>query len=63
MSEKNLIEIFPIGDKNDAYAQYFDGQSYLNVISDSQVFIANVTFELSCRNLYNRLNRKGKSHS
>lgn len=47
--EKNL-SVFPIGDKNDAYAQYFDGQSYLSVISDKQIFIANVTFEPACRN-------------
>ena len=39
MSDKNLSEVFAIGDKNDAYAQYFDGQSYLNVISDRRVFI------------------------
>ena len=44
------LSIFPIGEKNDAYAQYFDGQSYLSVISKEQVFIANVTFEPGCRN-------------
>ena len=37
--------IFPIGAPNDAYAQYFSGQSYLAPISSSQVSIANVTFE------------------
>ena len=42
--------IFPIGDPNDAYAQYFSGQSYLAPISSSQVSIANVTFEPGCRN-------------
>ena len=42
--------IFPIGDPNDAYAQYFDGQSYLSVISDSQIPFMNVTFEPGCRN-------------
>lgn len=42
--------IFPIGAPNDAYAQYFSGQSYLAPISSSQVSIANVTFEPSCRN-------------
>ena len=42
--------IVPIGDPNDAYAQYFSGQSYLAPISSSQVSIANVTFEPGCRN-------------
>lgn len=39
--------IFPIGEPNDAYAQYFDGKSYLAPIVDN---IANVTFEPGCRN-------------
>ncbi len=39
-----------MGEPNDAYAQYFDGQSYLAVVSDSQVPIHNVTFEPGCRN-------------
>ena len=42
--------IVPIGAPNDAYAQYFSGQSYLAPISSSQVSIANVTFEPGCRN-------------
>lgn len=42
--------IFLIGAPNDAYAQYFSGQSYLAPISSSQVSIANVTFEPGCRN-------------
>ena len=42
--------IFPIGAPNNAYAQYFSGQSYLAPISSSQVSIANVTFEPGCRN-------------
>lgn len=42
--------IFPIGAPNDAYAQYFSGQSYLAPISSGQVSIANVTFEPGCRN-------------
>lgn len=41
---------FPIGDPNDAYAQYFVGQSYLATVSDQQVPIFNVTFEPGCRN-------------
>ena len=42
--------IFPIGEPNTAYAQYFIGNSYLARISSEQVPIANVTFEPSCRN-------------
>ncbi len=45
--------IFPIGEKNDAYAQYFIGQSYLQgLISDPKISVgvANVTFEPACRN-------------
>ncbi len=40
------------GAPNDAYAQYFTGQSYLNPLTDPEKtqFIANVTFEPSCRN-------------
>ena len=42
--------IFPIGNKNDAFAKYFIGQSYLAPLSTSQVGIFNVTFEPRCRN-------------
>ncbi|MFP7366006.1 cupin domain-containing protein [Corynebacterium callunae] len=48
MAENNPL--FSLGDSNDAYAQYFIGQSYLNVLSTTGVFIANVTFEPGCRN-------------
>ena len=41
---------FPIGQVNDAYAQYFTGQSYLQPLSQQQVNIFNVTFEPGCRN-------------
>ena len=42
--------IFPIGEPNTAYAQYFTGNSYLAPISREQVSISNVTFEPRCRN-------------
>ena len=42
--------MFPLGQPNDAYAQYFIGQSYLAPLSTEQVFVANVTFEPGCRN-------------
>ncbi|MCD8366644.1 MAG: carboxymuconolactone decarboxylase family protein [Clostridiales bacterium] len=42
--------VFPIGAPNDAFAQYFIGQSYLAPVSTEQVGICNVTFEPGCRN-------------
>lgn len=42
--------VFPIGQPNDAFAQYFIGQSYLAPVSTEQVGIFNVTFEPGCRN-------------
>lgn len=42
--------IFPIGQPNTAYAQYFIGQSYLAPLTSEQVPVSNVTFEPRCRN-------------
>lgn len=44
--------VFGKGQPNDAYARYFDGQSFLNPLVDanSPLFLANVTFEPGCRN-------------
>ena len=42
-----------MGNPNDAFAQYFIGNSYLNPLNEfgeSPVFVANVTFEPGCRN-------------
>ncbi len=53
LSEKDRYAqtiMFPIGEPNDAYKQYFIGQSYLAPISTSQVKMFNVTFEPKCRN-------------
>ncbi|MEZ7195167.1 cupin domain-containing protein [Pseudodesulfovibrio karagichevae] len=50
MSEGKFREIFERGPENIAYAQYFAGQSYLNILSGEGVVIANVTFEPGCRN-------------
>lgn len=41
---------FALGQPNDAYAQYFSGQSYLNPLSTEQVGVYNVTFEPTVRN-------------
>ena len=53
MTEKERYQntiFFPIGEANDAYAQYFVGQSYLAPVSTEQIPIYNVTFEPGCRN-------------
>ncbi|MDE6502030.1 MAG: carboxymuconolactone decarboxylase family protein [Ruminococcus sp.] len=53
MTEKEKYQntiFFPIGETNDAFAQYFVGQSYLAPVSTEQVPIFNVTFEPACRN-------------
>ena len=44
---------FGIGAPNDAFAQFFSGQSYLRPLTEfgkCPVFLANVTFEPGCRN-------------
>lgn len=50
MKTNEFNTIFPKGGKNNAYAQYFIGQSYLNMLSTKGVVIGNVTFEPGCRN-------------
>ena len=44
------IAIFPLGQENTEYAQYFTGTSYLSMLSTHGVVIGNVTFEPGCRN-------------
>ena len=51
--EFDKINVFGKGNSNDDYAKYFIGNSYLSPLVDpnnSSLFLANVTFELSCRN-------------
>lgn len=50
MTTEEFNQMFPLGQKNDAYAQYFDGQSYLAPLSMGDVAASNVTFEPGCRN-------------
>lgn len=33
------LSVFSVGEKNDAFAEYFLGQSYLNMLSTEQDFI------------------------
>ncbi len=60
MSYTEFKSIFPIGNKNDAFAQYFTGQSYLNMLSLEQVVIGNVTFEPGCRNNWHIHHKSGQ---
>ncbi|MGN1119674.1 MAG: cupin domain-containing protein [Oscillospiraceae bacterium] len=53
-----LESLFPLGEKNDAYAQYFIGQSWLKMLTTKGVAIGNVTFEPKCRNNWH-IHRKG----
>ena len=39
MSEEKL-SVFPMGEKNDAYARYFVGQSYLKMLTTEGVVMA-----------------------
>ena len=48
--EPKEMSVFPIGKFNKTFAQYFIGNSYLNMLSTEQVVIGNVTFEPGCRN-------------
>lgn len=42
--------VFDLGAPNDAYKDYFIGQSYLKRLLKEPISIANVTFEPGCRN-------------
>lgn len=53
MSDFDSENIFGKGIANDAFAQYFIGESFLNPLvdfEDNLLFVANVTFEPACRN-------------
>lgn len=50
MTANEFKQIFPLGEKNDGFAKYFVGQSYLKMLTTEGVGIANVTFEPGCRN-------------
>lgn len=50
MTTNDFDQIFPQGEKNDAFAEYFIGQSYLAPLTSGSVPVSNVTFEPRCRN-------------
>ncbi len=47
-----------MGGKNEAYARYFTGTSYVHRLSSEGVVISNVTFEPGCRNFWH-IHHKG----
>ena len=49
-NEMEKAGVFGLGPPNDAFAQYFIGQSYLNPVATEGIGIFNVTFEPGCRN-------------
>ncbi len=56
ITERNAFEkvnMFGTGMENEAFAQYFIGKSFLNLLTDPKkcpLFLVNVTFEPGCRN-------------
>ena len=50
LEELKKTSLFPFGAENTEYAQFFDGTSYLQTLSDKQVTVLNVSFEPGCRN-------------
>ncbi len=51
--EFEQVNMFGTGAPNDGFAQYFQGNSFLNPLTEfgkSPLFLANVTFEPGCRN-------------
>lgn len=50
--------IFDFGAKNEAYADYFTGTSYLALLNQPGLIVANVTFEPGCRNFGTFITRR-----
>lgn len=52
-NEFNQANVFGKGEDNVMFAQYFEGNSYINLLTNPgefNVFLANITFEPGCRN-------------
>ena len=50
--EFDKLNVFGLGNPNDAFAEYFSGRSYINMLAktDNGIGFMNVTFEPGCRN-------------
>lgn len=60
MNTSEFNSIFPMGEKNEAFATYFVGQSYLTMLTTTGISIANVTFEPGCRNNWHIHHKSGQ---
>src|SRR5690625_7165332 len=52
MPQNEFEQPFPLGDPNEAFAQYFVGRSYLAPLVAASVPVSNVSFEPGCRNTW-----------
>lgn len=52
--------IFPMGEENKTFAEYFKGRSRLNMLTTEGVAIGNVTFEPKCRNNWHIHHKDGQ---
>lgn len=50
MPDTPFDQPFPLGEPNDALAEYFTGQSFVAALTDGPLVVSNVTFEPGCRN-------------
>lgn len=57
--ELQQVSAFPAGEKN-PYGRFFDGQSYLAMLVQGPVNVANVTFEPGCRNHWHIHHKSGQ---
>ena len=53
-SDVTIKQIFPLGEKNETFAKYFIGQSYLAPLTLEGLPAFNVTFEPGCRNNWHK---------
>jgi quercetin dioxygenase-like cupin family protein len=49
-TDSGFDQMFPLGEPNEAFAQYFIGRSYLAPLADGSTPVSNVSFEPACRN-------------
>lgn len=52
LQEWSSVSCFPLGEINQAYANYFFGISYLALLNQTDLPVFNVTFEPGCRNFW-----------
>ena len=55
-----IATVFPMGEENKMFEQYFIGKSYLNLLIRERIVIGNVTFEPGCRNNWHMHHKGGQ---